>query len=599
MRRRKRIFWKLFPGSVATLLAAVLAVIWYSSATVQRYHFRETEDYLTGLARLLALQIARAPDLVSAASADPYCKEAGRSADARVTIILNSGKVIGDSSEDPARMGNHADRPEIQAAQRGQTAQRTRYSSTLRAHMMYLATPIVVDHCVIGVVRTSRKLTRIRDEIAFMQWRIGLVGVVVAAAAGALTFWFARRLVQPIEAMRRGAERFAAGDLDFRLPEPDTLELAELGHALNQMAAKLAVRIKTVTEQRNESEAILRSMWEGVLAVDREERVITVNEAAVSMLGLQPPDLPGRTMQEAIRNPTLQKIFAAALRTEERVSEEFVLYGQERERIIRVHGAALHDAAGERMGAVIVLDDMTELRRLESLGKQFVANVSHELRTPLTTLQGFVETLLDGAVEEPENARRFLAIIADHAARLKAIVEDLLLLSRVEKDEESGNVALAAHPVSDIICSALQSCESLANDKNITLRMDCAPDLVVTVNAQLMEQALINLVDNAIKHSPGGSTVAVAAQQQGDSTVIEVKDQGCGIPRAELTRVFERFYRIDKGRSRELGGTGLGLAIVKHIVHVHRGSVEVSSEVGKGTVITLRLPLFVASRPVS
>jgi len=332
-------------------------------------------------------------------------------------------------------------------------------------------------------------------------------------------------------------------------------------------------------------------MVEGVLAVDRDERILTVNEAAVALLGLPAAPSRGRSLLEAVRNTALQRLVTEVLEKERPREDEITFIVQGEERFFQVHATALYDGQNRRIGAVVVLNDVTRLRRLEGVRRDFVANVSHELRTPIATLRGFIETLLDGAVREPENAERFLRIVMKHVDRLNTLINDLLLLAQVEKGPEPGTVERMNVPVRDLLEAVRRVCQPKADAKHISVHVECPADLQVAGDPHLLEQALINLLDNAINYSDTGRAVRVAASQDAGELRIDVADQGCGIASQHLDRVFERFYRVDKGRSRDQGGTGLGLSIVKHIVQAHRGRVTVASELGKGSTFTIRLPL--------
>jgi two-component system phosphate regulon sensor histidine kinase PhoR len=297
----------------------------------------------------------------------------------------------------------------------------------------------------------------------------------------------------------------------------------------------------------------------------------------------------GRTIQEVIRLSELKRCVVGALSSEEPVEKDLVLYG-EAERIVQARGTPLRDAEGKRIGVLVVLNDVTRLAKLENIRKDFVANVSHEIKTPITAIKGFVETLQEGRTQDQEEIRRFLEIIHRHVDRLEAIVEDLLTLSRMEKEAETEGIPLEDHTVRDILARAVQACEDKAESKKIHLEIDCREDLKARMDPQLLEQAVVNLIDNAINYSEEGKSVTIKALERAQEILIQVQDQGCGIERKHLDRVFERFYRVDKSRSRKLGGTGLGLAIVKHIVQSHGGRVSVESQLGVGSTFTLHLP---------
>jgi two-component system phosphate regulon sensor histidine kinase PhoR len=414
-------------------------------------------------------------------------------------------------------------------------------------------------------------------------------GCVLICLAAALGLFTSRRISQPLQDMRRGAERFAAGDFYYRLTIPDTVELASLAITLNRMAAQLAEQIAVITQQRNEQEAILESMHEGVLALDTQERVITVNRAAEALLGVVATQAKGHIIQEVVRNVTLQRLVAAAMHSTESAMADIVLRGSE-ERFLQATATALRDAQGHDIGVLVVLNDVTQLRHLENIRRDFVSNVSHELKTPITSIKGFVETLRDGAFDNREHAERFLGIIARHAERLHAIIEDLLALSRLEQGDESYDIPRSETTLTDVVQAAILDCAAKAEAQRVIVVPTCAAELRAIVNAPLLEQAIVNLLENAITYSNPDSCVWVSARQHDDMLVIDVRDQGVGIPHDHLDRIFERFYRVDKARSRERGGTGLGLAIVKHIAQVHGGQVSVTSTVGQGSTFTMHIP---------
>jgi two-component system phosphate regulon sensor histidine kinase PhoR len=454
---------------------------------------------------------------------------------------------------------------------------------------------VVIGSYAIRIFRESllaHSVVELAPQASLSVQSIILGGWVLLLLAAALGWFISHRISQPLQEMRQGAERFAAGDFSHRLSIPDSVELASLASTLNRMAAQLAEQIAVITQQRNEQEAILESMHEGVLALDTQERVITVNRAAEALLGVMATQAKGHTIQEVVRNVALQRLLAATLHSTEAATADIVLRGSE-ERFLQATATALRDAQGRDIGVLVVLNDVTQLRRLENIRRDFVSNVSHELKTPITSIKGFVETLRDGALKDRAQAERFLGIIARHAERLHAIIEDLLALSRLEQGSDSYEIPRSETSLSEVIQAAILDCAARAEAQHVTVIPMCAAELRAAVNAPLLEQALVNLLDNAITYSNPESSVWVNIRQEDDRLVIDVRDQGVGIPYDHLDRIFERFYRVDKARSRERGGTGLGLAIVKHIAQVHGGQVSVMSTVGQGSTFTLRIPLQV------
>jgi two-component system phosphate regulon sensor histidine kinase PhoR len=389
--------------------------------------------------------------------------------------------------------------------------------------------------------------------------------------------------------MQKVADHFARGDFDHRLPAPDSEEMAGLAEALNQMATQLDSRINTIIRQRNELETVLSSMREGVVAVDNEERIVSMNRAASALFECDLTQFQGRDLREIIRNLPLQQFVRNAISTKEPKEDDILLY-QNGERTLNLKSSPLLDASQQHIGALVVINDVTQLRRLENMRRDFVANVSHELKTPLTAIKGFVETLHQGGVDKPEENKRFLGIVNKHVDRLNSIIEDLLSLSRIEQEGERNAIQLKTGFIQDVFQSAVQICRPKADEKKIAINLICEESLSAQVDPTLLEQAVVNLLDNAIKYSEQQSTIRLKADDTHSEIVISVADQGRGIAKKHLPRLFERFYRVDKARSRNLGGTGLGLAIVKHIAQAHGGRVSVDSAIGKGSTFTIHLP---------
>jgi two-component system phosphate regulon sensor histidine kinase PhoR len=585
----RRLIWELYPSYILIVVLSIGAMTWLADRYVRRVYLEQTAADLEVRA-ILVEDGVRA--LLSPAQTEPVtriCRDLGRRTHTRITVILPSGKVIGDSEEEPARMDNHADRPEVVAALRGERGVSTRYSFTLRKNMMYVAVPIAAEGGVVAVVRTSVPVTAIDTTLRAVYLRVALAGLVTAVFAGVLSFLAARRIARPLEEIREGAERFSRGAFETRLHVPGTLEIGAVAETMNQMAERLDEKIRAVVRQRNELEAVLSGMVEGVIALDNDGRVMSMNQAAGRMLGVEPAPALTQRLSAVVRNAELLEFASRTLSGRETADKEIVLRGNP-EKFIQTHGTLLRDEKGESIGALVVMDDVTALKRLELVRRDFVANVSHELKTPITSIKGFVETLLDGALKQPADAERFLRIIAKQSERLVAIIEDLLLLSKLEQEPEKARLSFEPADLLAMMKSAVEACEVKASGKRVRVEMRCEKGLRVPCSAALLEQALINLIDNAIKYSEPESTVEVEAAASPDAVSISVRDRGCGIPPEHLSRLFERFYRVDKARSRTLGGTGLGLAIVKHIAQVHRGYVTVESEPGRGSTFTIHLP---------
>ena len=589
MKKPRRLLWQLFPSYLLITLISLLAVSWYASEAMRHFFLAQTATDLKARAALLEKQIKGLLSPLRTDTIDTICKEAGRLSATRITVILADGTVIGDSRETPGLMNNHAGRPEIVTALSGQTGQSLRFSKTLKQRMLYVAAPIRDSQRIVAVLRTSLPATAVEDEIRSIQLKIALGGCIIALLAAGISWVISRRISRPIEQMKRSAAQFAGGDLGYRLASPATEEMAGLADAMNQMAAQLDNRIKTIISQRNQLETVLASMLEGVIAVDSEERIVSINRAAAQLFENEPANCRNKSIQEVFRSPALQHFIRSALDNSKPAEEDITVY-QNQERVIEAKSSPLLDAGRQQIGTLVVFNDVTQLRRLANMRRDFVANVSHEIKTPLTAIKGFVETLQQGKIDKAEEEKRFLGIIQKHVDRLNSIVEDLLTLSRIELEDEHKEINAETVKIMEVFQAAVQLCRPKAEEKKIRLDLDCEKDSTAVLDPTLIEQALVNLLDNAIKYSERQSTVALKSHRQNSEVVISVEDRGIGIAQKHLPRVFERFYRVDKSRSRNMGGTGLGLAIVKHVAQAHGGYVTVESKLGEGSRFSIHLP---------
>jgi len=590
MKKKIKLIWQLYPSYLVVVFISLLIVSIYTSNYIQQFFLNNMEKDLMIRSQLIKYQIMQYMNPLDTERIDQFCKIVGASAETRITVILPDGIVIGDSKEDPAKMENHKNRPEILTALEGKSGSSTRKSSTLRMQMMYVSLPLFLDNRVVSVVRVSIPITSIISTIEVVQSRVMLVGFFIAVLASVISLFMSRRISRPIEEMRKGAMKFAQGELSHRLHEPSILELANLASVMNRTAFELEDRIATVKNQRNEYEAVLSSMTEGVVGVDRDQRIITINKAALSMLDADLATMPRGSIYEVSRNSHLNKLIETAIETGERRQEDVSFFQNGNERILNIKCTVLKNPEDVNIGVLIVLNDVTQLRRLENMRRDFAANVSHEIKTPLTAIKGFVETLRFGGLESAEDSERFLTIIDKHVDRLTAIIDDLMHLSRIERKDEIQQIDRKTHKIEDLIQSSIQHCRGIANERNINITYTCAQDLTAQIDRTMMEQAVVNLLENAIKYSEKESDVEMEAELAGDKILIHIQDHGIGIEEKHHARLFERFYRVDKARSRKLGGTGLGLAIVKHIVLSHGGDVSVQSKPGQGSRFTISIP---------
>jgi len=583
----RRLVWRLF--FFFTLVAAtVLVVSTVVSWQIFDRFFRE-QTLAELRSDLIALErMLHADDILNRQEGlQEIVRDFGARLGVRFTVVAPDGRVLADSDENPAQMANHADRPEIRDAFAGLVGVSSRYSPTLKREQLYLALRVREGSETRFVVRASKNLYALNEAVWPLLLELALLTGLLLVIVAIVSWLFARRIGTSLRALQERAERFAAGDLRGHLAEPPVEEFARLARSLNMMATELERRLAELATQKGELEAIFASLDEALILADRDERVLWINAAAGRLFHVSPDTATGKSLIGVLGNRALAAFARAALASETSIEQEIDLLDSEGH-ILFAHSTPV---PGDTQRVLFVFSDLTHLKKLENIRKEFVANVSHELRTPITSIKGYVETLRDGALNDPEAARRFLDIIARQSERLGAIIEDLLALSKIERDAEQGEIVTAPAAILPILTTVAQTFAERAAKRAIRMEISCPDDLVVSVNAPLIEQAVANLVDNAVKYSHDGGTITLAASVERNEVVLSVTDTGIGIPSEHLPRLFERFYRVDKARSRAAGGTGLGLAIVKHIALAHRGSVSVKSEIGKGSTFTITIPL--------
>ena len=583
---RSRLFWKLF-ASYGLLVVSTAATIGALE------HRRVRDSSQEGLERTLRAQCVllrfHAGRPSHGGGLREEVRELARDTGLRITLIDPEGRVVADSEADAADMENHASWAEVVAAREspdGFGAWR-RLSTTAEREMLYVAHAVRRDGELVGVVRVALFLDELDRRLAssLRQVLFGvLAGAIVALVLG---FYVAGRFAGPVTEMRTAAEQLSRGSYGTRIRDLPNDEVGALGAALNRLGDEVVRHIASVSRDSAQLRAMLVGMAEGVVAVDDDDEVIFSNRAARDLLGLEPGDHRGRKLWEVVRMPELSKLIESARPTDLPRRRELVVAHENGERVLvaRANRFATEDTGG----VVVVFDDTTDLRRLERIRRDFVANVSHELKTPLTSIRGFVETLLDGALDDRENHERFLTKIQDNVLRLNHLVSDLLSLARIEQQHE---VQRERVDWRHVVTQAARRHESDARKGGVDCLVEAPADPVeVLGDAESLTQIVDNLLSNAIKYTPDGGRVDVVLATGHASAILEVRDTGIGIPREDLGRIFERFYRVDKARSRELGGTGLGLSIVKNLVQGLGGSVAVDSEFGSGSTFRVTLPL--------
>ena len=581
---RISVFWRLGLTYLALLLAVLGSLDWLTAASLRHEAQRETFAELEALAKVAR---ARPPRLDDPSALHVWLAEMAASG-ARVKVIAAGGRVLADSERNSGAAESNPELPEIRDALASPSGEgrAARHSDALNRDMVYLAmrsdppggAPLALDFAL-PQASTEQAISDLRR-------RLWLISLVLLAIAGTMSFWASRSFSSRVERLKRFSRRVAAGD--FRALERDTGRdaLGELAAALGDTAAQLEQTIRTLTVERNRSRAILGSMVEGVAVVSGDERVLYCNRAFEQILELPAGGAQNRKLVEAVRQTELIEAVRRVLAGQEEVTAEAEV-GTVRPRNFSVTATAVQAEGGA--GAVLVLHDITELRRLERVRRDFVANVSHEFKTPLTAIQGFAETLLGGALEDKANRRRFIEIIREHARRLARLTDDLLKLSRIEAGKYE--VVLQPVNVAALTSGCVDTARIKAEPKGLTIATNMPEGLPdVRGDAAQLGEVMQNLLDNAIQYTPAGGRIEVSAATQDRVVVFTVADTGIGIPESDLERIFERFYRVDAARSREAGGTGLGLSIARHIVESHGGRIWVESAVGQGSRFHFSIP---------
>ncbi len=591
---RRRIALKLTLTLVGFVAISTLVAGLYLSRGLEHVAVESVEARL-GTAALVLHDEARAAlgAGAQAGAAQAFAERVARPAAARVTLITPDGRVVADSDRNPegvASMENHAGRPEVRAALAGDLGRDVRRSATLGVPLIYVAAPVTNAGRIVAVLRLAAPVeaaTPAYESLRAAMLTGGAIALVVALAIG---LFVAGRVTRPVVEMQDVARQMSEGDFEVRASVRSPDEIGTLGRSLNAMAGRLREKIGDLEREQAKATAVLDAMVEGVIATDGHDHIILINERARVLFGLGRARADRLPLLEVIRNVDLHAVLGESRSAADStvVSREIKL-SEPPERVLQVHAVPLR-FTGEARGVVMVLHDITELRRLEQVRTEFIANVSHEIRTPLTAIHGYLETLLDGALEEPENARKFLEIVFRHTERLGRLTDDLTDLSNIEL----GRISLRLEPtaLADVADSVLAIIAPRAAAGQVKVEAKLPAGLpAVVADRDRLAQILINLVDNAVKYTPKGGRVWLEGRVREPGVVeVAVCDTGTGIPKADLPRLTERFYRVDKARSRELGGTGLGLAIVKHLVLAHGGELTIDSELWKGTTVRFTLP---------
>jgi two-component system phosphate regulon sensor histidine kinase PhoR len=581
---KNRLFWKI---GLLNLLLIVLVLAAVDSYVVRALQGEFLDAAFAQLDSLMRLALAIPPQSSDESQIKEWTGKFGQSR-VRVTLIAETGRVLADSVENSAKMENHLPRPEVREALLKGSGRAVRRSPTLKYDFVYLAKRYQPKNGQLLIVRLSLPLDRLEEAQFAFRARLWGISLLILAIAGGASLLFFRTISGRIGRLKEFSRKVADGDFRPLPMDHNNDELSELSSTLNQTALKLDRTIWTLTEERNQSAAVLASMEEGVAVIGSDQRVIYCNRAFCFAAGVTSTSSPGRPVTELIRHSDLLSMIQQALIRGETIRGDVVV-GSIRTRSFAATAAPIY-SEGVTTGAVMVLHDITEIRRLERARRDFIANISHEFKTPLTAIQGFAETLLGGALNDTKNRRRFLEIIREHALRLGRLTEDLLKLAQIE----AGQIQRETKPVAiaEIINPIMEVSKIKAEQKGLSLEAEYDSALPLLFgDARSFQEILQNLLDNAIRYTPAGGHIRVKASREESEIVLSVSDTGIGIPKADQDRIFERFYRTDAARSRESGGTGLGLSIVKHLVEAYGGRIRVESEVAQGSSFYVYLPL--------
>jgi len=573
------IMWKHYFYYLLIIALIVPSLIFFASREIERHYLKTIETNLKYQAELTEELLENFLPYGEIRQIDELVKRTGKRIDTRITVIGLDGQVLGDSEKDPQKMENHLTRPEIQQALREGMGKSIRYSTTLKEEMLYIALPARKNGRITGIIRTSFPLGQIKALVWNVNSKIIYLALILAIFVLLLSFLSAKSITKPIKEMALVAKKIAKGNFNARVSIKAKDEIGELSFALNQMAQELRRLFTTLAVEREELQKILWAMAEGVVVLDSQKRIVLANESFKKMYGFSSQSITDRPYWEILRNIDIERLINKALKSGKTETSEI----RYRDKVYLGNATSLSRAKEKEI--LIVFHNITEVKQLERVKADFIANVSHELRTPLTAIKGFVETLGEETTEEQ---RHFLEIIKKHTDRLINLVSDLLLLSKIE--ERGKELEVEDVNLKEVVRDVLKIFESKLKKKNLKLEL-AVPDMLPSIKADsfLMEQLFINLIDNALKYTKEGE-VKVEIIPQNQKVKIRVSDTGIGIPKEHINRIFERFYVVDKARSRQLGGTGLGLSIVKHIVLLHNGEISVDSKIGKGTTFTIILP---------
>lgn len=578
---KSRLFLKIFATYFFLILLVVAVFDFLLTPHIREIVTRSIEEKLVGQARIVTL--------LPGAEIRNRISEIAEFANSRVTFIDASGRVITDSESEEIDMDNHLNRSEVQEARLKGIGTAVRYSRTLQENMLYVALPVKANKQITGYVRLARPLREVRESIDHVYRYLYLTLFIIALPSTLLAFIFARRITSPIRRIKEFTQKIRNGDSPGTLFMDSQDEIGQLARDINYLLQEQQEKIRLATEEKSKLEAAFASMVEGVMILDGENRIEACNQALGYMLGKTNHDILDKTILEAFHSLILQDALNQFRKSGEYTAEAISL-GEEEPLIVEVNISYIKGLPSEAKKIIMAFHDVTRLRRLERVRSDFIANVTHELKTPLTAIIGYVETLQNGALGDGAVADKFLNIINDHARRLDRLVNDLLTISDLEQGE--AQLHMEALPVHRIMDNVLPVIQERAEGKGLPIIVDLPPKMpVILGDRDKVTQILVNVLDNAVNYTSSGKiTIKSISLDEEGYVALQIIDTGVGIPKNEIPRLGERFYRVDRARSRELGGTGLGLSIVKHLMKAHHGWMEIESSPGRGTTVTLAFP---------
>jgi two-component system phosphate regulon sensor histidine kinase PhoR len=586
------IFWKQFISSFLIIVLAIFIFTFLIISELNKYDKSLTKKRLLTTANLTTEVLIPALENPQIDDVQSVVSRLGEKTGVRITVIDENGLVLGETDKNPREMENHSERPEIKQAFNNEIGESLRYSTTLQKEMFYVAVPYEAKNGTsLTVIRTSLPLSIIQQTLLPLESKVIYTGIVLTILALLLSLVVSKTTTKSLAGIIHISEELAKGNLNVDIPISESKgEIPKITMALNHMAQKLNEVFKQLSHEKNQIEAVLSAMSEGVMVVSEKGKIILTNNIFKEMFNLT-DDPFQKSYWEVLRNKEVIKLIDGVLQNWKPDNKEvFYLYPEE-----RYYLANVIPLTSPEREIIVVMFNITEFKKLENIKADFIANVSHELRTPLTAIKGYTETLEEGTFEDPQEQKHFIKIIKRHADRLINIVSDLLVLSEVEGrdvlSQQNENGDLEDVNVNEVIRSSLEALKSNALEKELKVSFNPSDkEHIITASRFLLEQMFINLIDNAVKYTPDHGEVGIEITDKNEYLTIEIYDNGIGIPKDSLPRIFERFYRVDKTRSRKMGGTGLGLSIVKHIVIIHGGKIDVESEEGKGSRFRISLP---------